>query len=178
MILSRPVSRLRLLFLKWLAGVVFSVVLVLSLAGGGLLLGGMFYPATGGLFAQFPDQGIGIFNFQDGLRHFLLAHLVMVTKAVTVMSLAFMFSCFNMKPAAAAILALSLVMIDHILMEFPYFHDLKQYFLGHYLNIWLELFSNHVPWWRVVESLSILGGFSLTCLIIGATVFQMRDIKS
>jgi hypothetical protein len=34
MILSRPVSRVRLLCLKWLAGFVFSIVLVLALAAG------------------------------------------------------------------------------------------------------------------------------------------------
>src|SRR5438093_12533426 len=33
MILSRPVSRLRLLFVKWLAGVAFCAVLVLALGG-------------------------------------------------------------------------------------------------------------------------------------------------
>jgi len=131
MILSRPISRVRLLVLKWLAGVVFSIVLVVSLAVGGLVFCGMLFPVTGGLFAQIPEQALGIFNFHDGLLRFLLAHLVMVTKAVTIMSLAFMFSCFNMKPAAAAILALSLILIDRILMEIPYFHDLKEYFLGY-----------------------------------------------
>src|SRR5215467_277315 len=36
MILSRPISRFRLLFMKWLAGVIFSVSLVLVLGGTAL----------------------------------------------------------------------------------------------------------------------------------------------
>ena len=178
MILSRPVSRVRLLCLKWLAGFVFSFVLVLALAAGGMFFCGMFFPVGGGLFAQVPEQDLGVFNFTDGLGRFLLAHLFMVAKACTIMSLAFMFSCFNMKPAAAAILALSVILIDRILMEIPYFHDLTQCFLGYHLNVWQRFFQPHIPWWQVGESIGILFGFSLTFLIVGISVFQVRDIKS
>ena len=38
-------------------------------------------------------------------ERFAIVHLFMTFEAVTLMSLAFMFSCFNMKPAAATILA-------------------------------------------------------------------------
>jgi len=184
MILSRPVSRVRLLFLKWLAGVVFSFVLVASLAAGGLIFCGLMFPVTGGVFAQLPDDHVvgavntGIFPFQEGLQRFLLAHAFMVLKAVTIMSLAFMFSCFNMKPAAAAILALSIILIDRILMEIPFFHDLKEYFLGHYLNAWQTFYFQHMWFWHLGESAAMLCAFSLTFLIIGLAVFQVRDIKS
>jgi ABC-2 type transport system permease protein len=184
MILSRPISRVRLLVLKWLAGVVFSLVLVFALAAGGLFFSALTFPLTGGLFVQMPDEqamnvvNSGVFAFSEGMDRFLMAHLLMVGKAVTIYSLAFMFSCFNMKPAAAAILALSLILIDRILMEIPYFHDLKGYLLSHYLNVWQSQFHQHVWWWNVGESLSILTAFSLTFLIIGIAVFQVRDIKS
>jgi ABC-2 type transport system permease protein len=178
MILSRPVSRVRLLCLKWLAGFVFAIVLVLVLAAGGTFFCGLFFPVGGGLFAQVPGQDLGIFNFADGLERFFLAHVFMIVKAGTIMSLAFMFSCFNMKPAAAAILALSLILLDRILMEIPYFQDLKECFLSYHLNIWQVFFQPHIPWWQVGESAGILFGFNLTFLIIGLAVFQVRDIKS
>jgi len=178
MILSRPVSRVRLLCLKWLAGFVFSIVLVLALAAGGLFFCGLFFPVGGGLFAQVPDQDLGVFNFTGGLGHFLLAHLFLVAKACAIMSLAFMFSCFNMKPAAAAILALSLILIDRILMEIPYFHDLRNCFFGYHLNVWQLFLQTRIPWWQAGESLGILFGASLTFLIVGISVFHVRDIKS
>src|SRR5580693_5874432 len=58
MILSRPVSRARLLGLKWCAGFVFSIVLSFALALGGLLFCSLFFPVTGGLFVQIPDQDL------------------------------------------------------------------------------------------------------------------------
>ena len=184
MILSRPVSRVRLLLLKWLAGVIFSVVLVLALAAGGLLFSGLTFPVTGSLFIELPDDlnvgmtNLGVFAFPEGMERFLFAHLMMTSKAIAIYSLAFMFSCCNMKPAAAAILALSVILIDRILMEIPYFQDLKEVFLGYHLNVWQTVFYENIWWWRVGESLSILTGLSLTFLIIGISVFQVRDIKS
>jgi ABC-2 type transport system permease protein len=151
---------------------------VLALAAGGLFFCGLFFPVGGGLFAQVPDQDLGVFNFTGGLAHFLLAHLFLVAKACAIMSLAFMFSCFNMKPAAAAILALSLILIDRILMEIPYFHDLRNCFFGYHLNVWQLFLQSRIPWWQVGESVGILFGASLTFLIVGISVFQVRDIKS
>jgi ABC-2 type transport system permease protein len=178
MILSRPISRVRLLCLKWLAGCIFSCFLVFALGMFGLLFSAIWFPPGGGLFVLIPEEGVSVFDMATGMQHYLMVLGFITVKAIAMMSLAFMFSCFNMKPAAATILALSLVLIDHILMEIPYFHDLKQYFLSHYINSWQFLFLEHVPWWRVGEGLSVTLGFGLTSLIIGIMVFQARDIKS
>jgi ABC-2 type transport system permease protein len=178
MILSRPISRLRLLGLKWLAGFIFSLVLVLSLGLFGLLFSTLWFSAHGSLFVSLPGEKINIFAPGPGLGRYAVAHLFMVTKACTVMGLAFMFSCFNMKPAAATILALSLIMINGILMEIPYFRDLQHWFITYHLNAWQLLFVERIPWWRIGESMSILVGYNVTFVVIGCTAFQLRDIKS
>ena len=114
----------------------------------------------------------------DAWRHYAAAHLMMATKACTIMGLAFMFSCFNVKPAAATILAISFVFVNFIMQNIPYFRDLQHWFLTYHLNIWLFMFAQPIPWWKIGQSLSILVGFNVTFLVIGATVFQVRDIKS
>ena len=101
MILSRPISRVRLLLVKWLAGVIFSIVLVGTLGLFGLLFSAIWFPMEGGMFAFLPEKILNVYGWKEGLLHYALAHIFMVTKACTIMSLAFMFSCFNMKPAAA-----------------------------------------------------------------------------
>ena len=88
------------------------------------------------------------------------------------------FSCFNIKPAAATILAISFFFISMILHDMPYFHDLQEWFLVHHLYVWSNFLRQHIPWWKVGESVSILAGYNLTFLVIGAAVFQTRDIKS
>src|SRR6266581_7385652 len=177
MILSRPISRLRLLLLKWLAGAVFSVVLVVALGLFGVVFASLWFPWKG-LFVFIPGELFSIFDASSGWQHYAAAHLMMAMKAVTVMGLAFMFSCFNVKPAAATILAISFVFVNFIMQNIPYFRDLQHWFLTYHLNLWLFMFAQPIPWWKIGESLSILLGFNLTFVVIGAAAFQMRDIKS
>jgi ABC-2 type transport system permease protein len=178
MILCRPISRLRLLMLKWLAGAVFSLILVVSLGVFSALVASVFFP-SGGLFVVLPlDQIMSTFDGATAWQRFATVHFFMTFEAVTLMSLAFMFSCFNVKPAAATILAISVFFISMILHDMPYFRDMKQWFMVHHLYVWTHFFRSHVPWWRVGESLSILAGYNLTFLIIGCTAFYRRDIKS
>ena len=177
MILSRPISRLRLLLLKWLAGAIFSLALVLALGLFGVVFASLWFPWKG-LFVFIPGELFSVFDASAGWQHYAAAHLLMTTKACTVMGLAFMFSCFNVKPAAATILAISFVFVNFIMQNIPYFRDLQHWFLTYHLNIWQLMFAQPVPWWKIGESLSLLLGFNLTFLIIGTTAFQVRDIKS
>ncbi|HZV34096.1 MAG TPA: ABC transporter permease subunit [Verrucomicrobiae bacterium] len=177
MILSRPISRLRLILLKWTAGGVFSVVLVFSLGMFGLLFTSFWYP-WGDLFSVPGPLPFGTFDAAEGFRCYVMGHLCMVPKAFTVMTLAFMFSCFNMKPAAATILALSVMFISRVMQDMPFFLDYQSYFITYDMDIWREAFAHKIAWWKIGESFSLLAAYNLSFLIIGATVFQMRDVKS
>jgi ABC-2 type transport system permease protein len=178
MILSRPISRLRLILLKWLAGGFFSVAMVVSLGLFGWLFSAIWFPPTGGLFVFMPGEIFAVHDFASGLGHYVAAHVVMLAKAQTMLTLGLMFSCFNMKPAAATVLALSVVLITRILMEIPYFQDLKHWFLAYHLDVWRLLLLQQIPWSRIAESLSILGAVNISLLVIGCTAFHLRDIKS
>ncbi len=178
MILSRPISRSRLLALKWTAGFVFSSLLVLVLGALGLGFARLFFP-WGSLFFWNPELGIfSVFDARSGLWHYMGANVFLITEAFTILSLAFMFGCFNIKPAAATILALSTLFVDLILQKMPYFRDYQGYFITYHLSTWQFLFSEHVPWWRVGQSLCILAALNLTFFFVGSAVFQSRDIKS
>lgn len=178
MILARPVSRLRLLAVKWVAGAVFGMSLCLALGVFGLAFARLYFP-WGGLFVWMPEQGIfGVFDGTAGLSRYLAAHAMLVTEAVSIMGLAFMFSCFNVKPAAATILGLSVIFVSFILEHIPYFAEYRDWFLTWHLHLWQYMFAERVPWWRVGQSLSLLVGFNATFFAVGAAVFHVRDIKS
>jgi len=178
MILSRPIGRARLLAVKWVAGAIFALALSLALGVFGLVFARLYFP-WGGLFVWMPEQEIlGVFPAADGLARYAAAHLMLVTEACSIMGLAFMFSCFNVKPAAATILALSLVFVSFILEHIPYFKEYENWFLTYHLNLWQLMFAERIPWWRVGQSLSLLVGFNVTFLVVGLAVFQTRDIKS
>jgi ABC-2 type transport system permease protein len=177
MILSRPISRMRLLAVKWLAGVAFSLVLVGMLGLTGLGLASLFFP-QGGLFVFVPGELFTVLEPGPGLARYAAAHAVLTLKAITVLSLAFLFSCLNVKPAAATILALSVLFVNAILMQIPFFGELQPWFLTYHLNLWQSMFAEPIPWWRLTESACLLFGFNASFCLVGAMIFQARDIKS
>ena len=177
MILSRPISRVRLLLLKWLTGAIFSFLLVMSLGLFGLIFTSFWFP-WGDLFTLPGVLSFGVFSAARGLECYVIAHCFMVPSACTMLTLAFMFSCFNMKPAAATILALSIMFISMIMQDIPFFVDYRPWFITYDMGVWRDVFAEKIPWWKVGEAFSFLLAYNVSFLVVGCTAFQMRDIKS
>lgn len=177
MILARPISRIRLLLLKWLAGFVFSTALIAALAIFGVLFARIYFP-WGNLFFWDPVLNVfGVFDGAAGFQRYLLAHLLIIPGVFFVMSLAFMFSCMNAKPSAATILALSFLFANFVLENL--FQSYREWFVSYHVHfIWQWVFMERIPWWQIGESLTVLVGGSFTFLIIGCAVFQIRDFKT
>src|ERR1041385_4223403 len=90
MILSRPISRLRLLFLKWISGVIFSGLLVLMLGATALLCAWMWFPWKG-MFVFIPGFAFSVLGAGEGLTAYLIAHVLLAVNSCVMFSLAFMF---------------------------------------------------------------------------------------
>lgn len=181
MILSRPVSRFRLLLVKWVAGIIFCAALVLALGGTALGFAMIWFPWKGMFvfspgFA--PDSVFNVLSATDGLWHYAWSQLLITLNACSILALAFMFSCLNMKPAAASILALSYLFLNLVLEGIPFFDRYDRFFLPHHFRAWLMVYADPTPWWRIGESVCVLSAFTLTTFLIGAAFFHARDIKS
>jgi len=89
-----------------------------------------------------------------------------------------MFSCFNMKPAAATILAISYILLSLVFENLQFFSSYENWFITHHFKCWLLIFQNPVSWPQIFQSEIILFAASATAFIVGAMAFQVRDIKS
>ena len=177
MILSRPISRLRLLFVKWSAGIIFAVVLVLALGATALGFASLLFPWKG-MFVFSPGQAFCVLSAHEGLIRFIFSLLFMAVNASVMVSVAFMFSCFNMKPAAATILALSFLFVSMVMENIPFFDRYEDWFVTHHFKCWLLIFRAPVPWSQICQSEITLFAVSATAFVIGSMAFQVRDIKS
>lgn len=181
MILSRPISRFRLLFTKWLTGVIFAAILVGALGLMALFFARCWFEWKG-MFVFIPiPGGQSIFNVMsagEGLKYYALAHVILALNACTMLSLAFMFSCFNMKPAAATILALTFLFLSVVMEGMPFFEDWKEFAITHHFRAWVYVFAKPMPLAQIAEAFCVLVGVNVTAFVIGATHFHMRDIKS
>jgi len=180
MILSRPISRVRLLLVKWFAGIIFAAVLVMALGVIALGFARIYFPWKGMfIFGQTQtDSLFGLFPPGEGLALYAFAHLFMAVNAIAMLSVAFMFSSFNMKPAAATILALSFLFVNMVMQHIPFFEDYRSWFITHHFECWFLVFQKPMPWARILESESVLAAVCTTAFVIGCTVFYVRDIKS
>jgi len=178
MILSRPISRFQLLLVKWLAGMIFCAVLVVGLSATALLFARFWFPWRN-MFVWVPELNVfSVLTATQGLKFYFLSLGFMVLNAGSMFGLGFMFSCYNIKPASATILALSFLFLNFVLQSIPFFERFQEWFLVYHFRIWIFIYSDPVPWTRMIESTCVLVAFALTTFLIGAAGFQARDIKS
>jgi len=177
MILSRPISRFRLLLVKWSAGIVFAIVLVLVLGATALAAASLLFPWKAMIVVS-PGRMFSVLSSGEGLSRYMFSHLFLAMNAGAVVSVAFMFSCFNMKPAAATILALSYLLVSMVMENLQFFSSYDDWFITHHFKCWQLVFQNPIPWGQIVHSEIILVALSVAVFVIGYLVFRARDIKS
>ena len=178
MMLCRPASRVRILLLKYTACVVYTFALIVFI-GVSALLAGIAYCGLGGLFVFEPiDKIFALYELKPGLLRYLAALPLLALSLLTITSLGFLFSCLNMKPAAATIVTLSLFFLDNIFKGIPYFESLHSYFLTTHMSTWVHVMENYVPWWRMTEDYSYLLAADATFVILAVAFFHQRDFKA
>jgi ABC-2 type transport system permease protein len=177
MLLCRPISRLRVTLLKYLAAVLYTTILI-AFIGVTALLAGLAYRGFGGLFIVAPQEGIfALIPPERALRMYLCGIPLLALSMASISSLGFLFSCCNMKPAAASIVTLSIIFLDYIFRSIPYFESLKPFFITAHLSTWMHIYESYPPWWRMMEDYTYLIGLDITCLIVGTAIFLQRDLK-
>ena len=87
-----------------------------------------------------------VLSAAQGFKLYLWSHLFMTLNASVVLGIAFMFSCFNMKPAAATILALSLLFVNLVMEGIPFFERYHEYLLTYHFRSWLNVYIQPIPW--------------------------------
>jgi len=178
MMLCRPVSRVRLLAIKYVACIIYTFALIFFIGLTALAVG-IARRGFGGLFAFLPLEGV--FAFYEpvpGLTRFVGALPLLSLSLLTVTSVGFTLSCFNMKPAAATIVTLTLVFVDLIFKGIPYFESLKPYLLTTHMGTWTNVYRSPIPWPQMLEDYAYLLAVDLTLVVIGMLNFQQRDFKS
>ena len=179
MVLSRPVSRLRILALKYLACIVYTVALTAFVVLTSLGLSLLFKGVGTGLVVMAPWEHVtGVFTPRVGLERFALSSVILTFCLLSISTLGFMFSCFDLKPATATVLTLSVYLFDDILRHVPLFADFESCFLTHHTAVWQHVFEMSIPWQRIAQSLGYLTVVDLLALALGAAYFLRRDFKS
>jgi ABC-2 type transport system permease protein len=180
LILARPISRLRLLTLKYASCILYTVVLIQFIAWTALLLGIILRGWGGGLFAFAPEQQfIAFYDATEGLKRYAMSTVSVSLSMMIVTSIAFFLSCcWRIKPAAATIVAISYLFIDMILREGHFVENHRGLLITEHTAAWSMVFFEEIPWAVMFQHYAKLAGVSLTLFVLAAVVFESRDVKS
>ena len=179
LILARPVSRLRLLAIKFASCIVYSVVLMQFITWSALGLGVLIRGWGGGLFAIAPEQQYAAFyDAGEGLWRYAVGSVFLAMSMTSAASIAFFFSCWRIKPSAATITALSYLFMDMVLREGHFMDSYKHLLVTQYMASWSLVFFEQIPWVTIIRNYTVLAGISVTLFVLGAAVFESRDVKS
>jgi ABC-2 type transport system permease protein len=180
LIFARPITRLRLLLVKYSAVCLYTVSFVFFVGISGYAMAVAAVGWEGGLFVMEPKMKVfaAYPEWSEGAPRLALGALGIGFSMITISSIAFMFSCFKMKPAAATIVTLSILFVDMILQNFPFFRPYEEWFVTWRMSAWLFMMENYLPWAKVLESFAFLFGLNATVFVIGWLSFQSRDFKT
>ena len=179
MLLARPVSRFRLLLVKYLTCVGYTVLLVQFIAWSAMLMGLAVTGWGGGFFAFVPELGIAAFyNGTEGMSKYIITSIALSLSMITVTSIGFMLSCLPIKPAAATIGALSYMLIDFILRNMGFMEDYKHLLFTHHMQAAGNVLAEAPQWPVIWRSFTVLGAMNITFFLVGVGIFDARDLKS
>jgi ABC-2 type transport system permease protein len=175
LILIRPVSRTRIFLSKFYTTAIYTVVFVgflavLSIGLSLLLLGG------GDLIVL--TRGILILPESDVAWRFLVGYILAAWAMLTIASLSFFFSSFVENAIGPIISTMGVNMIFLLVTVIPLelFQDIKPYLFTNYMNVWLKIFEDPIPWDSVWTSSAVLGAYSLAFVVAAWLIFRRKDI--
>ncbi len=179
LLLARPVSRVRLLTVKWVACLIYSIALIVFLGVSSLVTGVLMRGHLGSMF--FLNMESREFMFlppEAGLLRYGAAIGMLAYISLVIASASFMFSCFRVKPAAATILTVTVFFVDMVIYNIPFFAPYREFTLTHHTGFYMRTFSAYPPWPHIWQSVVYIGAWSVTCYAIGVARFNSRDLKA
>ena len=180
MVFARPISCLRLLLVKYSAICLYTFTFVFFVGISGYAMAVAAVGLDGGLFVMEPKMKVfaAYPDWSEGAMRLTLSAAGIGISMITLSSIAFMFSCFKIKPAAATIITLTILFIDFILQEFPFFKPYASYFITYRMSAWVFLMEQYISWPKIIESYALLLGLNASLFTIGWLAFQTRDFKT
>lgn len=177
MLFCRPAGRTSVLVQKFIVCLLYATVLVGFIAASTLAIA-LIFEGRGNLVLLAPHEGVtGAFTFAEGLHRFYLAIPLMWLSGVSGMLWVFLFSCAGMRPAAAIVLALTLLSTDHLIRTTPATAIARPYCITTRLLSWRQVFNYDIPWPRILRNYTQLAEIDAALLVAAWAAFRRMETK-
>lgn len=177
-LITRPVSRIKLVTSKFVAGLLYTYSLIFWLALISLGLGIIIF-GTGELIVLKSTQII-IFAKNDVFWRFILAFSFASLSMSVVTALAFLFSSLVENAIGPIISTMAVIIVFIIIsaIEINIFQTIKPYLFTTYMPSWKLFFDDNVNYQEIIKSCLILLIHILVFFGAAALIFKRKDILS
>jgi ABC-2 type transport system permease protein len=176
-ILTRRVSRIKILFAKLIATYIYTIIfitffVIMSLGLGSLWLG------IGDLVVF--DKGVLILPQEMAWARFALAFLFASFVMIVVVTLCFMFSSMVNSGIGPIIGAMAIIIIGLAIATIPIdiFKTISPYIFTSYFDIWQKAFFDPIPWVDIGKDVMVLSAYTAVFIIISIIHFIRKDIST
>jgi len=176
LLITRPVSRFKILSSKFLSGIIYTNLLVLWLAVISLGLGIIIFGV--GELIVIKSSSIIIFPKYDIFWRFLFGYSFASLSMMVVASLAFLFSSL-VESAIGPIVSTMAIIIAFIIIsaiDIDIFQKIKPFLFTTYMSSWRLFFDNPLDVSKIIESILILTGHILVFFGVTVYIFHKKDI--
>lgn len=176
-LLTRQVSRERIIISKFFACIIYSTVLVLLMAALSLGLGIAIF-GKGDMFIM--KDIIYIIEENSVPLRMFYAFSFSILGMATVASLAFMFSAFTQSSITPVVMTMVVIIFFTILsaLNVELFNIMKKYFFTTYMNNWKLFFEEPYNTSKIYKSIIVLSVHIIAFFSITLFFFKKKDIQS
>ncbi|MBU1298545.1 MAG: ABC transporter permease [Bacteroidetes bacterium] len=176
-LLTRPISRTKILIIKYIATIFYTTMLVGFLAMLSIGLGSIFF-GYGDLLVI--DREMLILPGNEIWWRFAVAYIGALCGMWVVASVAFFFSSFVENAIGPIIGTMAVLIIFLIVSELPveFFEPVKPYLFTSYFAVWRKAFEDPINWTQIINWIAYLLAYCAGLFLLTLYYFRRKDVLS
>ena len=176
LLVTRPVTRTQIIISKFLAGIIYTNMLVLWLAVVSLGLGIILFGV--GELIVISSETIIIFKQTDVLWRFALGYGLASLGMSVVASLAFLFSSLVENAIGPIISTMAVIIVFLVIsaLNIEFFSEIKPYLFTNYIMSWRLFFDDPIDAAEVIKATGVLIGHIVVFFSTALIIFNRKDI--
>ena len=178
LLLTQPISRTQLLLSKFMAGGIYTLIVIVWLGFMSVIMGKMIF-GTGDLMVLNSD-GLVILQEADVNWRYLGGFLVAFLALFTVSSLSICLSCFTDNSIGPIVTTMSIILLFTIIgtLDVHVFDSVRPFLLTTHMASWRSFFEDPLPIQDIKNSILILFIHNVLLISISIYVFNKKDITA
>jgi ABC-2 type transport system permease protein len=178
LLLTQPISRTQLLLSKFMAGGIYTLIVIVWLGFMSVIMGKLIF-GTGDLMVLNSD-GLVILQEADVNWRYLGGFLVAFLALFTVSSLSICLSCFTDNSIGPIVTTMSIILLFTIIgtLDVHVFDSVRPFLLTTHMASWRSFFEDPLPIQDIKNSILILFIHNILLISISIYVFNKKDITA